>query len=93
MDMLPTGRRLLQLLIRDMSSVMVCQAGACAAAAEPSPLPICLRLLPLLAAGTVDVILSYCHYSLNDTTLQDAIPYFQEKQVPRLPYCSKCRAC
>jgi hypothetical protein len=28
-------------------------------------------------AGAVDVVLSYCHYSLNDTTLGDLIPYLQ----------------
>jgi L-galactose dehydrogenase len=29
----------------------------------------------------VDTILSYCHYSMNDTTLIDLIPYLQEKNV------------
>ncbi len=29
----------------------------------------------------VDTILSYCHYSMNDTTLADLIPYLQEKNV------------
>lgn len=32
-------------------------------------------------AGTVDTILSYCHYSLNDQTLADMIPYLKEKKV------------
>lgn len=32
-------------------------------------------------AGTVDTILSYCHYSLNDQTLADMIPYLKEKRV------------
>lgn len=27
----------------------------------------------------VDAIISYCHYSLNDTSLADMLPYFQEK--------------
>lgn len=29
----------------------------------------------------VDTILSYCHYSLNDTELEGLIPYLKEKQV------------
>jgi L-galactose dehydrogenase len=29
----------------------------------------------------VDTILSYCHYALNDTSLEDLIPYLKEKQV------------
>ena len=29
----------------------------------------------------VDTILSYCHYSMNDTTLVDLIPYLQSKNV------------
>ncbi|HET6386705.1 MAG TPA: aldo/keto reductase [Armatimonadota bacterium] len=29
----------------------------------------------------VDTILSYCHYSLNDTSLGDMLPYLKEKQV------------
>lgn len=29
----------------------------------------------------VDVILSYCHNCLNDTTLVDLLPYFTEKGV------------
>ena len=32
-------------------------------------------------AGTVDTILSYCHYSLNDQTLADMIPYLKDKGV------------
>ncbi len=32
-------------------------------------------------AGTVDSVLSYCHYSLNDQTLADMIPYLKEKNV------------
>ena len=32
-------------------------------------------------AGTVDTVLSYCHYSLNDQTLADMIPYLQQKGV------------
>ena len=32
-------------------------------------------------AGTVDTILSYCHNSLNDTSLLDLVPYLQQKGV------------
>lgn len=32
-------------------------------------------------AGTVDTVLSYCHYSLNDQTLADMVPYLKEKGV------------
>jgi len=35
----------------------------------------------VLECTTLDTILSYCHYSLNDTTLEELIPYLQEKQV------------
>lgn len=34
-----------------------------------------------LAVVDVDVVLSYCHYSLNDTSLLSCLPLFQEKQV------------
>ncbi|QGQ94340.1 aldo/keto reductase [Paenibacillus psychroresistens] len=30
---------------------------------------------------SVDVILTYCHYSLNDTSLIDLLPYLEEKKV------------
>ena len=29
--------------------------------------------------GTLDAVLSYCHYSLNDSTLTDLIPYLKRK--------------
>ena len=29
----------------------------------------------------VDTVLSYCHFSLNDTTLQSALPFFEERGV------------
>lgn len=35
----------------------------------------------VLCAGSVDVVLSYCHYCLNDTALAEHIPYLQEKQA------------
>ena len=31
--------------------------------------------------GMVDVVLSYCHNTLNDTSLADMLPYFSEKGV------------
>ncbi len=31
--------------------------------------------------GTVDVILSYCHYCLNDTSLESILPYLEQKGV------------
>jgi hypothetical protein len=40
---------------------------------KPTP---CCRIL-LRAAGAVDVVLSYCHYSLNDSSLRDLLPYLQ----------------
>jgi len=33
------------------------------------------------APGAVDTILSYCHYSLNDTTLTQLVPYLQQRGV------------
>jgi len=35
----------------------------------------------VLGQTDVDTILSYCHYSLNDTTLRNIIPFLQEKNV------------
>ena len=32
-------------------------------------------------SGTVDTVLSYCHYSLNDMTLASLLPYLEEKSV------------
>jgi len=32
-------------------------------------------------AATIDVILSYCHFELNDTALDDLIPYLQAKEI------------
>jgi hypothetical protein len=39
------------------------------------------------APGAVDVVLSYCHYSLNDTTLGDLIPYLQVRRAPAAAAC------
>jgi len=35
----------------------------------------------VLACAELDTILSYCHYTLNDTTLEELIPDLQDKQV------------
>ena len=35
----------------------------------------------VLDRAEVDTILSYCHYSLNDTTLSTLVPFLKEKQV------------
>ncbi|EPS64828.1 l-galactose dehydrogenase, partial [Genlisea aurea] len=45
------------------------------------PLGIFPYVVDRLQPGTVDVILSYCHYSINDTTLADLIPYLKTKGV------------
>lgn len=42
------------------------------------PLKLFTTMLPLMEA---DVILSYCHYSLNDTSLLQLLPLAKEKQV------------
>ncbi|CAN0920906.1 L-galactose dehydrogenase [Linum grandiflorum] len=45
------------------------------------PLGIFTYVLDRVPPGTVDVILSYCHYSINDSTLADLIPYLKGKGV------------
>ncbi|HZO89777.1 MAG TPA: aldo/keto reductase [Chthonomonadaceae bacterium] len=41
-----------------------------------------LKIYPyVLERAEVDTILSYCHYALNDTSLESLLPYFQAKQV------------
>ena len=45
------------------------------------PLGIFTYVLDRVPPGTVDVILSYCHYSINDSTLEDLIPYLKSKGV------------
>ena len=41
------------------------------------PLKLFEQILPQIE---VDAILSYCHYSLNDTTLLDLIPPLEERK-------------
>ncbi len=38
------------------------------------PLDVVLRVVDRLDPGTIDTVLSYCRYSLNDTALLDALP-------------------
>lgn len=45
------------------------------------PLGIFTYVLDHVPPGTVDVILSYCHYSINDSTLEDLVPYLKSKGV------------
>ncbi|XP_059448869.1 L-galactose dehydrogenase [Corylus avellana] len=45
------------------------------------PLEIFTYVLDRVPPGIVDVILSYCHYSINDSTLEDLLPYLKSKGV------------
>ena len=45
------------------------------------PLKIFPSILDRVERGTVDAILSFCHYELNDDALDDLIPYLKEKGV------------
>ncbi|XP_020571056.1 L-galactose dehydrogenase-like [Phalaenopsis equestris] len=45
------------------------------------PLGIFTYVLDRVPMGSVDVILSYCHYGVNDSTLADLIPYLKSKGV------------
>ncbi|CAA7037755.1 unnamed protein product [Microthlaspi erraticum] len=45
------------------------------------PLNIFTYVLDRVPPGTVDVILSYCHLSINDSTLLDLVPYLKSKGV------------
>ena len=38
-------------------------------------------VLDRVPPGTVDVILSYCHYGINDSALEDLLPYLKSKGV------------
>ncbi len=41
-----------------------------------------LKIYPeILNKTTVDVLLSYCHYSLNNTSLQRLLPWFEREQI------------
>ncbi|CAL5213531.1 unnamed protein product [Lathyrus oleraceus] len=45
------------------------------------PLGIFTYVLDRVPPGTLDVILSYCHHSINDSTLEDIVPYLKSKGV------------
>ncbi|XP_068324137.1 L-galactose dehydrogenase-like [Pyrus communis] len=45
------------------------------------PLGIFTYVLDRIPAGTVDVVLSYCHFGINDSTLEDLLPYLKSKGV------------
>lgn len=45
------------------------------------PLDVFTYVLDRVPPGSVDVILSYCHYSINDTSLEDLLPYLKSKGV------------
>jgi len=45
------------------------------------PLGIFRTLLDRVPEGTVETVLSFCHYELNDTSLGDLLPYLKSKGV------------
>ncbi|CAL4899404.1 unnamed protein product [Urochloa decumbens] len=45
------------------------------------PLSIYPYVLDRVPPGSVDVILSYCHFGINDTSLVDLLPYLKNKGV------------
>ncbi|XP_050363122.1 L-galactose dehydrogenase [Argentina anserina] len=45
------------------------------------PLDVFTYVLDRVPPGTVDVVLSYCHYSINDSALEDLLPYLKSKGV------------
>jgi L-galactose dehydrogenase len=45
------------------------------------PLKIFRSVIDRVPAGTIDVVLSFCHYELNDSTLESLLPYFKERGI------------
>jgi aryl-alcohol dehydrogenase-like predicted oxidoreductase len=45
------------------------------------PLKVFAKILDRVEPGTVDTILSFCHYELNDNSLGDLMPYLDKKGV------------
>jgi L-galactose dehydrogenase len=45
------------------------------------PLKVFPSILERVEPGTVETVLSFCHYELNDNSLADLIPYLKEKGV------------
>jgi L-galactose dehydrogenase len=45
------------------------------------PLKIFPSIIDRVPAGTLEAMLSFCHYALNDTSLEPLLPYFKKKGV------------
>jgi L-galactose dehydrogenase len=45
------------------------------------PLVMFVRVAEQFPAGTIDTILSYCHYELNDTSLLEILPAMEERGI------------
>ena len=45
------------------------------------PLAMFVRVLEQLPSGTIDTILSYCHYELNDTSLLGVLPSMEDRGI------------
>jgi L-galactose dehydrogenase len=45
------------------------------------PLVMFVRVVEQFAAGTIDTILSYCHYELNDTSLLEILPAMEQRGI------------
>lgn len=45
------------------------------------PLKVFHYVLDRVPPGTIDVVLSYCHYSMNDDSLAESLPYLKSKGV------------
>jgi L-galactose dehydrogenase len=45
------------------------------------PLKIFPAIIDRVAPGTIETILSFCHYELNDTSLETLLPYCHERGV------------
>jgi L-galactose dehydrogenase len=69
-----------QIINETLPAVYKIQAQGKARFVGVSGLP--LKIFPtILDRAQLDVILSYCHYCLNDSSLELLVPYLQEKQV------------
>jgi L-galactose dehydrogenase len=45
------------------------------------PLTMFVKVVEQLPPGTIDTILSYCHYELNDTALLDILPFLEQRGI------------
>jgi hypothetical protein len=57
------------------------------------PLKALTYVLDRAPPGSVDVVLSYCHYCLNDTALEHHLAYLQDKQVTACVWRGCCCCC